>query len=110
MHDGELGLAAAAHDGHHAVALAEAGGAWAECLDLARQLEPRDVGRRVGRRRIGTLALEHVGAVQARCADADEKLRLAGLRIGTVLDHQRPVLDGYSAHAGGIYPGRVKAM
>ena len=63
-----------------------------------------------GGARIGALALEHVGPVQACCADADEKLALAGLRIGTVLHHQRPVLDRYRAHAGGIYPCRVKAM
>ena len=45
VHGGQLGLAAAADDGHHAVALGEALGARAARHDLARELEPRDVGR-----------------------------------------------------------------
>ena len=42
--------------------------------DLAGQLEAGDVGRRAGRRGIAAVELEHVGAVEAGGADADEQL------------------------------------
>ena len=50
---------------------------------------------------IGALALEHVGAVQARGAHADEELAPAGLRVGALLDDELPVLDGYARASGG---------
>ena len=70
----ELGLAAAADDRHHAVAELEAADAAAGGDHLAGELQPRDVGRRAGRRRVAALELEHVGAVEPRGADADEQL------------------------------------
>ena len=55
--DRELALAAAADDPHDPVALGEARRAGAEADDLARQLEPRDVRRRAGRRGIAPAQL-----------------------------------------------------
>ena len=62
-------------------------------------------GGEPGRRRVGALALEHVGAVQPRGAHADQHLAAAGLRVGALLDDQRSVLDGYRRphRAGGMY-------
>ena len=103
MHERQLGVAAAAHHRHHALALGEAPGARPERCHLSRELEAGDVGRRARRRRIGALALQHVGAVQAGGAHADQKLVLAGLRVRAVLDDKLSVLDGYGPHRRGIY-------
>ncbi len=62
----KLGLAAAGHDRHHAVALLEAQDAVAGGDHLAGQLEPRDVLRGAGRGRIAARELHHVGAVEPR--------------------------------------------
>ena len=110
VHHRQLGLAASSHDRHHAVALGEALGARAECLDLAGELQARDVGGGAGRRRVGAPPLEHVRAVQAGGADANEHLALAGLGIGAVLHHELPVLDGHCTHRRGIYPCLVKRV
>ena len=48
VHHRELRLTAAAHHGHHASALGEAGGAGAGRDDLSSQLEARDVGGEPG--------------------------------------------------------------
>ena len=94
MHERQLRLAAPADDRHDAVALLEAARAGPERRHLAGQLEPRDVRRRAGRRRVAALALEHVGAVEARRPHADEQLALAGLGVGALLDDELAVLDG----------------
>ena len=75
----------------------------AERLDLAGQLEARDVRRGSGRRRIGALALEHVRAVQARGAHPDQELALARLGIRALFDDEIAVLDGDRPHRRGIY-------
>ena len=96
--DRELGLAAAAGDAHDAVADREACGAVAERLDLAGELEAGDVLRAAGRRRVATAALEHVGAVDARRAHADEHLAGARLGIGMLLDENLAVADRGGTH------------
>ena len=102
MDRGELGLAAAADDAHDAGALVEALGARASRHHLARELEPRDVGRRAGRRGVAALALEHVGAVQTGGAHADEDLARAGLRIRALLDGDVAVGDHCCPHGAPV--------
>ena len=102
MHGGQLGLPAAADDGHHAVALGEALGPGPARRDLAGELEPRDVLRRPGRRRVVPRALVDVGAVEPGRAHADE--HLAGPRLGVRVlgDEDLPVADGGGAHGRGV--------
>ena len=102
MHDGQLGLAAAADDRHHAVALGEALGARAARHDLAGELEPGDVGRRARRRRVVARALVHVGAVEPGGVHPDEHLAGAGLRVGVLGDDDLAVADGGRAHGRGV--------
>ena len=114
MHHRQLGLAAAADHGHHAVALREARRARAQAHHLAGQLEPRDVGRRARRRRIGAAALEHVGAVQAGPAHAHEHLSVARLGVRALLDDELLSWMVTSPHPEGTYSvllcnGRVPA-
>ena len=80
VHHGELRLATAADDRHHAVTGLEALDGAPGGDHLAGQLETRDVGRQAGRRGVFALELEHVGAVEPGGADAHEEL--AGLRLG----------------------------
>ena len=108
--DGELGLAAAADDRHHAVALGEALGARAAGRDLAGELEAR--GCRAARRAAPGSALaplEHVGAVEAGAADAHEQLAGAGLGVGMLLDEDLAVADGRGAHQAGDSSARLVA-
>ncbi len=98
VHDGELGLAAAGDDRHHAVAGLEAADGPAAIDHLARQLKPRDVLRRAGRRRVAPGQLEHVGPVEPRGLHADEQLPRLRARIGVLLDGDRPLADGGGAH------------
>ena len=98
--DGELGLAAAGDDRHHAVAGLEAADAAAAGDDLARELEAGDVLRRAGRGRVVAGELHQVGAVEARGADADEQLAVLGLGIGAVGD-----LDPAVGNRGGTHGG-----
>ena len=100
VHDRQLRLAAAAHHGHHTVALGEARGARAQGGHLARELEPGDVLGRAGRSGIGAAPLEHVRAVDARAAHAHEQLAVPGLGVRALLDHELRVLDGDGAHRG----------
>ena len=103
VHDAQLGLAAAAHDRHHAIALGEARRARAERGDLAGELEPRDVRRRTRRGGVAALALEHVGAVEPGGADAHEHLAGAGLGIGALLNRDVPVGDHGCPHGAAVY-------
>ena len=98
MDHGQLGLAAAGHDRHHAVAGLEAGDAGADADHLARQLQARDVLRRAGRRGIAPGQLHHVRAVEPGGLDADEQLAHLGDGIGVLLDDDRAVADGGGAH------------
>ena len=100
MDDRQLRLAAAADDRHHAVALGEALGAGPAADDLAGQLQPGDVRRRAGRRRVEAALLHHVGAVEAGGAHAHEHLAGAGHRVGVLLDEQLAVADRGGAHRG----------
>ena len=110
VHGAQLALTAAADDRHHAVADGEALGARAERDDVAGELEPGDVGRRAGRSRVRAAALEHVGAVEAGGAHADEHLAVPGLGIGMVGDEHLAVADRGGTHGGETYvPGRVDA-
>src|SRR5262249_24507645 len=98
MHGRELRLAAAADDRHHAVALLEAGRALAEAHDLARELQPGDVGGTARRRRIVPLALHHVGAVDARGSYRNEDLAPPRFGVRTVGYLQISVFDRYRSH------------
>ena len=102
VHRGQLGLPAAADDGHHAVALGEALGPGPARRDLAGELEPGDVLRRPGRRRVVPRALVDVGAVEPGGAHADEDL--AGPRLGVRVlgDDDLSVADGGGAHGRGV--------
>ena len=102
VHGGQLGLPAAADDGHHAVALGEALGARAARRHLARELEPGDVRRRPGRRRVVARALVDVGAVEAGGAHTDEDLAGARLGVGVLGDDDLAVADGGGAHGRGV--------
>ena len=94
VHRGQLGLPAAADDGHHAVALGEALGPGPARHDLAGELEPGDVLRRPGRRRVVPRALVDVGAVEPGRAHADEDL--AGPRArGRGARRRRPLRRGW---------------
>jgi hypothetical protein len=73
----ELGLRTAAEERTHALARAD---------DLAHALEPRNVGRHPGGRRIPPGALHQVGVVDPGGADADQQLALAGHRVRPLLD------------------------
>ena len=55
---------------------------------LTGELEPGDVGRRVGRRGVEAAALDHVGAVEPGGAYRDEQLARSGLWIGMLLPVQ----------------------
>ncbi len=96
--DRELGLSAAGHDRHHAIARFEAAGAAAAGHDLARELEARDVGGCVRRRGIVAGELHHVGAVEAGGADADEQLPVLGLGIRVLGDLYPAVANGGGTH------------
>ena len=101
VHDAELGLAAAADDGHHAVALGESLGPRTPAHHLAGQLQAGDVGRRAGRGGVAPAALEHVGAVQPGGAHPDEDLPRARLGVGVLADGHGSVADGRGSHAPG---------
>ena len=96
--DRQLGLAAAGHDRHHAVAGLEALDAGADLDDLARELEAGDVLGRAGRGGVAAAELHHVGAVEAGGADADEEVGVPGDRVGVLLDGDRSVANGCGAH------------
>ena len=72
--------------------------------DLAGELEPRDVRRRAGRRRIAARELMHVGAVEARRVHADEQL--TGLRLGIwmLFDGDLAVANRGGTHGSRCYP------
>jgi hypothetical protein len=99
--DGELRLAPAADDRHDPVALVEASRARPPPDDLACELEPGDVGRLAGRRRIAPAPLQHVRSVDARRLDADQDLAVAGLGIRALLGGQLAVDDRCGLHGGG---------
>ena len=68
-----LGIAAAADQRDHAVAHLEARGVGAHRFDGAGDLEPEDFGI-PRRRRVVTLALDHVGPVDRGVHDLDQNL------------------------------------
>ena len=90
MHGDELGVAAAREQSHHALAV----------LGLAGALEPWNVDRGAGRRRIAARALGQVGAVHAGAADLDQELALARDGIGALLDVEGALCDDSCAHSG----------
>ena len=87
--DGQLGLPAAAEQCHHARAGPH---------HVAGALEPRHVDRRSGRRRIVAGPLHQVRVVEARRADADQELALAGDEVGALLELEAPVADDDGLH------------
>ena len=104
VHDRQLALPAAADDRHHAVADLEPPHPVADRDHLAGELEPRDVRRRAGRRRIAARELMHVGAVEAGGVHADQQL--AGLRRGiwVLFDGDLAVANRGGTHGSRCYP------
>jgi hypothetical protein len=79
---GQLCLAAASHDRHHAVALLEAEHAVAEPNHLARKLEPGNVGGVAWRRWIAAVLLHDVGAVEPAALTATSTSPFPGMGSG----------------------------
>ena len=110
-HRQQLGLGAAAGDAEHPGAERGRRDAGAERDDLARELEPGDVGRRAGRRGVVPRELHEIGAVQAGAVHPYEDLTRPRFGIGAGLhpqlgiggDHQGPHRRDRSA--GGAAPG-----
>ena len=98
VEDRLLGLPPAAHDRHDPVADREALGGRPHRHDLARELEPRDVGRAPGRGGVVAASLEHVGPVHARRPDVDQDLAGAGLGIGVLPPLEPAVHDRHRPH------------
>ena len=99
----QLGLAAAGDDRHHAVARLEALDAVAGLDHLARQLEPGDVLRRAGRRRIAAGELHHVGAVEPRGVHADQQLAGLRARVRMLFDGDLAVANRRGSHRARCY-------
>ena len=89
VHGDQLGVPAAREERHHALPV------WR----LAGALEPGDVDRSAGRRRIAARALRQVGTVHARAVDADQELAVSGHWIGPFLDVKGAFLDDSRAHS-----------
>jgi hypothetical protein len=102
VHHRQLRLAAPADHGHDAVADVEALRVGTALHHLAGQLQAGDVRGRAGRRRVPAGQLHHVRAVDTRAAHPHQQLAASGLRVGALLDHELPVLDGYRPHPRGI--------
>jgi hypothetical protein len=60
-------------------------------------------GRRAGRAGVAALALQDVGAVDARRADADQDLAVPGLRVRVVGNGQRLVCNRRRAHGAAVW-------
>ena len=106
MHHRQLGLAAPAHHGHDAIPDIEARGARARLGHLAGELQPGDVRRGAGRRRISTRALVQIGAVEPRGVDADQHLAGSRPGIGVLGDDHLAVADRDRTHGGRFWQGR----
>ena len=98
----ELGLPAAADDGHDAVALSKRVAPGPSRDDLAGELEPGDVLRRARRGGVHPGALHDVGAVEPGGPDADEDLAAARARVRVVLDDDLLVADRDGAHGAAV--------
>jgi N-methylhydantoinase A/oxoprolinase/acetone carboxylase beta subunit len=75
---------------HHALAV----------LGLAGALEPWNVDRGAGRRRIAACALGQVGSVHSCAVDADQELALAGHGIRPLLGVECAFRDDSRPHSG----------
>ncbi len=93
MHRDQLGLPAARQQRHHAGAV----------LGLAGALEPGNVHRGAGRRRIAAGALGQVGSVHPGAADADQELALSGHGVRPLLDVEGAFRDDSRAHSGMLW-------
>ena len=105
----QLALAAAADDGHHAVADVEALGPGAAVDHLAGQFQPWDVLGGARRRRVVPGQLMHVGAVEPGGMHPDEHLPVSRDGVGVLLHAELLVLDGDGAHPGPPYPRRTSS-
>ena len=90
VHRDQLGLPTAWEQRHHALAV----------LGLAGALEPWNVDRGAGRRRIAACALGQVGSVHPRAVDADQELALAGHGIRPLLGVECAFRDDSRPHSG----------
>ena len=107
-HRQQLGLGAAAGDAEHAGAERGHRDAGAVRDDLARELEPGDVGRRAGWRGVVPRELHEIGAVQAGTVHPYEDLTRPRFRIGAGL-HPQPGIGGdhQGPHAATVVPARA---
>ena len=80
----ELGISAAGDERHDAVATPEGP---ARFDDLARELQPQNLGL-AARRRVAPETLEEVGPIHSRRANADQQIARTRLRIGRLADLQ----------------------
>ena len=102
VHRDQLGVSAPTEQRHHAIALDEVPNAPAQRDHLAGALEPRDVRRSAGRRRVASRPLSEVGAVDPGPAHAHKQLAVPGHRIRTFLDLEATAGDDRRAHVRGI--------
>ena len=79
--------------------------------DLARELEPGDVGRRAGRRGVVARELHEIGAVQAGTVHPYEDLTRPRFRIGAGL-HPQPGIGGdhQGPHAATVVPAGPRPL
>src|SRR5580658_3855837 len=105
MHHDVLGIAAAADQAEHPVADAELEDSVAQGIDLAGDLDPRDIGGRPSRGRILPEALEDVSPIDSGRADANAHLpprrlrswdfaNLENVRIARLTNHDCAHVDG----------------
>jgi hypothetical protein len=106
VNDDLLGVRAPADDAEHAIAHGEPAHVGADLDDLTGVLEPGDVGRRAGRRRVEPHPLEEIGAVQARPAHADAHVRRRQGRRGQV-DELEDLGPAGLTDADGAHPERI---
>ena len=93
-----IGLGAAPHDGHHAIAGAEAAARDPRDEDDPGELHPGDVLGEARRRGVEALALEQIGRVHARGPHLDEQLVVAGHRVGVLTPAQGAIGHGHGVH------------
>ena len=94
----ELGLRATPDDAEHPVAELEPRGIASSRVDDTRELEPGNVGRCAGRRRIATRALHQIGAVQARALHSHDHFTRARFGIRPRGDDKRAIRDRHRSH------------
>ena len=94
INDGALGIAATGQQRHRAIADAPASYLGADGRDFAGTFEAENGGG-AGRRRVKSLALHEVGAVERRTFDLDEQIGGAGHRVGRIAEFEDRFVAGF---------------